>query len=115
MTGDDSFTLEDIDRDRGVSFTLGDIDRNKVVSFTLGDIDHDRVSLLYVVTETVTGCFYYTWGHRQRQGHLFYIFVEIDYDRVSLLHLGHSRLFCVALVFFLFERLGDEYFRWWYT
>ena len=35
---------------------------------------------------------------------------------VSLnLHLLKGRLFCVALMVVLFERLGDEYFSWWYV
>ena len=37
---------------------------------------------------------------------------------ISFPHNRHSlkgRLFCVALVFCLFERLGDEYFSWWYV
>ena len=31
------------------------------------------------------------------------------------LHFAKGRLFCVALVFSLFERLGDEYVSWWYV
>ena len=32
------------------------------------------------------------------------------------LRFPNSRLFCVAFAFFvLFERLGDEYFSWWYV
>ena len=30
------------------------------------------------------------------------------------LHFPKGRLFCVALVLVFFERLGDEYFSWWY-